>query len=261
MAEYTIRNLENACRLLKSAASWQHPFRVSEASQRLSIPRTTVIRIVHALTKQGLLQESDGLYRLGGVLLNIKLGLADHLDLDDIARPVLRELRDATGETAYLGIWDNGKTLISKLYNSEQPLRADSAVGSRVYSHTAAAGKILMAYRFYDVLSEIWPASERVALTSNSITELSDLQQELATVRKQGWAIDDEEYFLDIRCLACPVYDQNDEVFAAIGITAPKTRFPEERNQEMFRMVQEAAEELSKIVAKCPTPLPKNASD
>lgn len=248
MPEYRIPNLANACRLLKKAAELDGMFTVGEMATHLGIPRTTVLRIMHTLAKEGFLLQSGSRFQLSGVLFSLGLKAGSSIPWEAVADPVLEELANKTIETAHIAVWDRDAIVLVGVKDSPHPLRMASRPGSRAHAHASATGKVLLAYCFPDKLGTIWPASHRKKLTPSTITTVGKLQKELREVLRRGYAIDDEEYFEGVRCLAAPVFDFQDRVCAAVGITASASRFTPRRNNDIAEAVTDAARNLSRVL-------------
>ncbi len=248
MPEYIIPNLRNACRLLCYLGEQDVEKSVTELSEALQLPRTSALRIVKTLESEGFLQDKGSGYQLGGSLAALGMKAAGNVDLRAAARPVLAALTKASDETCHLAVWDEGRALIIEVAECSHPLSAASKPGTRAYVHASAAGKTLLANNYLDRLSRIWKKVDRVSLTKNTITSVDGLKRELLKVLKNGYAVDNEEYHVGVRCLAAPVFDSESKVCAGIGITASSARFTKRRTAEFAKLVQGAAADLSRLI-------------
>ncbi len=248
MPDYVIPNLKNACRLLTHLATVGEGRSVSELANDLEVPRTTVLRIAKTLSGENFLREENGSYSLGGGLAALGMRAFGSLDTQNAARPLLENLTSVTNETSHLALWDDGRALIAEVANCPHPLSAASKPGTQAYAHASATGKVFLAYRFLDTLTTVWKKPDRVRLTSKTITEPRILKKQLEKVRKDGYAMDNEEYHEGVRCLAAPVFDSSGEVCAAIGITASCVRFTKKRAPEIAEEVKGVARELTALL-------------
>lgn len=245
MSQYTIPNLKNACHLLVYLSRVQEAMTISELASSLQLPRTSVLRIVQTLHDENFLRKEGNRFSLGSALVALGTKVAGNIDLREYSRPVLAALRDATEETCHLAVWDDGRVLITEVASCAHPLSAASTPGTRAYVHCSATGKVLLAFCFFDSLNRAWPKKERAKLTTKSVTDVDTLKRRLSKVKKDGYALDDEEYYNGVRCLAAPVYDETGKVCAALGITASCTRFTRGRITQVAHKVMDAAFELS----------------
>lgn len=245
MADYIIPNLRNACRVLKHLANSEGSASISDLARELSVPRTTVMRIVRTLEAENFLHDVGGNLRLGGALAALGMKAAGNQNLREAARLSLQRLVEETDETSHLAVWDDGRTLITAVAACSHPLSAVSSEGTRAYAHSSATGKVLLAHQVGGPLETMWKKKDRVSLTERSITTLSEMRRELSVVMETGFALDNEEYHEGVRCLAAPVHNSSGAVCAAVGITASSMRFPEERISEIATQVKKAAATIS----------------
>lgn len=248
MPEYNIPNLRNACRLLRHLGEHDGEKSITELSEELKLPRTSALRIVKTLEAEGFVQDTGEGFQLGGALAALGMRAAGNVDLRAAARPVLAALARKSDETCHLATWDEGRALIIEVAECPHPLRAASRPGTRAYVHASATGKVLLASCAQDSLSAVWKKADRVSLTKNTIVSVATLKRELAKVSKNGYALDDEEYHLGVRCVAAPVFDSEGRVCAGMGITASSARFTKRRTAAFACWVQDAAAELSRML-------------
>ena len=254
MPDYIIPNLRNACRILRHLSKGDDSKGIGDLSRELSIPRTTVLRIVRTLEAENFLREDHGGLKLGGALAALGMKAAGSQDLREAAQPCLQSLTADTNESSHLAVWDDGRSLIAAVANCSHPLSAVSKEGTRAFVHASAGGKILLAYEVGGLLEDVWKKEDRVRLTERSLTTLADLRRELAYVRQVGFALDNEEYHEGVRCLAAPVIDSSGKVCAAVGITASTARFPEARIEQIAARVKQAAAAISRRIGFEPAP-------
>jgi IclR family acetate operon transcriptional repressor len=244
MPDYIIPNLLNACRVLKLLA--QTPaLTVSEIGRELQVPRTTVLRIVTTLCRAGMLQEADGRYRPGSALIPLGMKALEGIDLRRAAQPVLRRLAQATGETAHLAIEAENKSLLIEVSQSPHPIRVGAPAGTFADLHCSATGKIFLTHHHLQELSELFSQLKPQRRTRNTIVTAAAMAKEAQRILQQGYAVDEEEFYEGIRCLAAPVRDSSGKVVAAIGITGTATRFTKDRIPEGAANAMTAAHELS----------------
>jgi DNA-binding IclR family transcriptional regulator len=125
-------------------------------------------------------------------------------------------------------------------------VRVVSRVGSRLPGYCTASGKVHLAYMSEDEINELLPNRQLKGYTSTTITDREALKGALKTVAEQGYALDDEEMDLGVRCVAAPIRDYTRRIVGAISVSGPTMRLSDERvNKELIPLVQGAAEELS----------------
>lgn len=245
MDKYTIPNLARACQILKLFSRTEAALNSSEVARRMEMPRTTVLRILHTFCDEGLLVRENKTFRAGGELLRLGLGAMGPAHLRSVAVPALRELAVSTGETAHLALLSGDKALIVEVCDSPNPVHATSRAGTLADIHASATGKVLLSFGLNSSAETFIQALDLRARTPNTLTTAEALLAEVDRVCRQGYAVDNEEYHLGVRCLAAPVWDASGNLAAALGITASVVSFPKRKVAEMAGHVMSAAMDLS----------------
>ncbi len=251
MPDYLIPNLVNAGRVLKLLAD-KPGLTVLEISRELKVPRTTVLRIATSLAREGLLESENNTYSLGPTLIYLGMRATDGIDLNGLARPLLTRLAHETGETAHLAMLADDKSILLEVCQSPLPIRAGAPAGTRADLHCSATGKVFLAWNMADGLDAFFERAQPVARTSRTITSADRMAKELALIRKRGYALDEEEFFDGIRCIAAPVMNSHGHTHLALGITGVVTRLTRSRIPECADMLKCAAAELSAAIGYRP---------
>lgn len=245
MPDYTIPNLKNACRILDCLGQCREAMSNAELANQLDIPRSTVLRILCTLESQRFVRRIGKRYLLGMALIPLGTAAGGQHSLLEECQPLLASITQDSEETSHLVTRVNDKALILQVCASPHPMSAHSRKGTFADLHCSASGKVLLAYL---PEAEREACLERIALharTPHTLTRASDLKKELQEVRRQGYAIDEQEYHLGVRCMATPVFSKDGSVCHAIGITASIYRFTEDRIPTMLNLLQNASRELS----------------
>lgn len=245
MDKYRIPNLGRACQILKMfGGSWEK-LSVSEIARRFSMPRTTVLRILQTLCSEGLLVREGTYYSTGAELMRIGLQTFDPLRARALSAPILRLLARGTAETAHLALLYGDRSLIAEVCDSPAPVSAVRRSGMLDEIHASATGKVFIAFLSSMYGEDFFSGIKLSARTPNTITTRAALREECSLILRKGYAVDNEEYHIGVRCLAAPVWDASGAVAAAIGITASVVTFPKQRVPEVARYVVRAAQKLS----------------
>ncbi|HTJ79767.1 MAG TPA: IclR family transcriptional regulator [Rariglobus sp.] len=241
-----IPNLAKACQVLRALTEHTDGATLVDISETLKIPKTTAFRILNTFCEAGLVTKTDTVYLAGPELARVGLLTLNRMDIRELARPLLTQLATDTGETAHLAVLSGDKSLILDVCDSPHPIRAASRPGTLADLHASSTGKVLMAHLDEETRSMLFSSLNLTARTPQTLSDASRLQHECDRVRTQGYAIDDEEYHLGVRCLAAAVRNERGRVVAAIGITGTAIRFGKSRDAEIARCVTAAATELSR---------------
>lgn len=218
----------------------------AQITERLQYNQTTVFRIISNLEEAGYLDRiaDTGKYRLGMKLFFLGNLVKPYQLLKANARPLLRQLNEQTNETVHLGVLHQYQTLYLDKLESNRTVRVViSRVGHKLPAHCTGIGKVLLAHLPLDEVKSAVEETGLVANTPHTITSWNRLKAELEQIRKQGYANDNEEIEIGLKCVAAPLY-RDGRVIAAISVSVPKERF-DRNEQNLKQMVIDTASELS----------------
>ena len=172
----------------------------------------------------------------------------DHLDLYAAARPVAEDLAEHLGETVHMGVLEGDAAVYVLKIESKHTIRMFSRVGRRIPLYCTAIGKVLLAYADQEERAVALRSMRLVALTPRTLTSRVAVEAELEKVRRQGFAVDDEEHEHGIRCIGAPVFGHTGAVVAALSASWPSFRFPGDAIGPATRAVRAAADQVSSIL-------------
>ena len=212
--------------------------------------KSTVYRFLTSLEKLGFVRQDEetGKYSLTLRLFEIGMAALDRLELWREAEPVLKEIGRVTGETVHLGTLDESRLVYIGKIESAKTLRVSmmSRVGKTAPTYCTGLGKTLLAYLPPERVDDILRKEKMVRLTARTITRKPDLERELASIRAKGYAVDDEEHEIGVRCVAAPVRDNKGTVCAAVSVSVPVIRLTDKEIPRYRRIVTQAADEISR---------------
>lgn len=218
------------------------------ASPRMN--KSTVYRFLTSLERLGFVRQDreSGKYSLTLRLFEIGMAALDRLELWREAEPVLKEVGRVTGETVHLATLDESRLVYIGKIESVKTLRVSmmSRVGRTAPTYCTGLGKTLLAHLPPERVEEILGKEKMVRLTPRTITRRSDLERELASIREKGYALDDQEHELGVRCVAAPVRDNKGMVCAAVSVSVPVIRLTDGEVPRYRRIVTRAADEISR---------------
>jgi DNA-binding IclR family transcriptional regulator len=247
-----IQTVERVSLILDRVGQNPQGVSIKELSSGLNLPKGTIHRILSSLSYFGYIRQDAVTknYSLGLKLIELASLLSGQLDLRRVAEPILRELAETTGETAYMVVLDGSEVVYIEKIESQQltgGLKMASKVGSRNPLHSCAVGKTLLSFFPEQELDRLIRKKGLPRRTGNTITNPERLKAQLRVVRAQGYAVDDEENEEGIRCLAAPVFDEKGRPVAAISVSGPAVRVTKRIIQDVFRKeVMKAASEISR---------------
>lgn len=220
---------------------------LSTLSEEMSQSPATVYRILVTLEGRGLVEfdHDEQVWHIGPKAFVIGSRFLRRTSLVDRARPVMRKLMEATGETANLGVEKEGSVLFLSQVETHASIRAFFPPGTLSPMHASGIGKALLAHMDEDRLDRLLAAVDLQAFTDRSITSAETLKKDLASIRAQGFSVDNEEKNTGMRCIAAPVFDINREAIAGISVSGPTSRVSEAEIERLSRPVIEAAHQLT----------------
>lgn len=240
--------IDKALRLLDLLIGHPEGLRPVNLMQQTGFPPGTLHRLLGTLVRNGFVRQdpSSGRYVLGYKFLWAFNGLVKGLALPEKALPLLRRLARATGQAANLGILHGDQLVVleSVVSDNAGPVLY-SPPGTLMPPNCTAMGKVLLAFLPDRELEQYLQTASLVRRTPHSLTTASELHSHLAQVRRNGYAVDDQEYNLGVRCIAGPVYDHTGRVIAAISVTSPIQDLPVERIPAVAEVVVAVARDLS----------------
>ncbi|MEZ4598504.1 MAG: IclR family transcriptional regulator [Syntrophotaleaceae bacterium] len=248
-SEYMIQAVSHALDLLEQFhGNDVDELGVTELSKRLKLHKNNVFRLLATLEFRGYIEQNKVTenYRLGLKSLELGQTFIKKMGLLHQAKPVLEKLVEDCNETAYVAIFKEGYIVYLDVVETHLTVRVVSRVGSRLPAHCTAAGKVHLAFMSDEELNSVLPEKELKSYTPHSITNPEVLRKELQKVAVQGYAFDNEELDLGVRCIAAPIRDYTRRIVGALSISGPSTRLTDERvERELTPLVVRAAEELS----------------
>lgn len=223
---------------------------LAEISREVDAHKSSVFRVLTTLKASGFLEKDSlsGKYRLGLKILDLAGRVWGRHDIRQIAAPFMEELARQTEEVIHLAVLDGADIVYLEKKGQGQILTVATRVGGRNPAYASSMGKILLADLSESELKGILGQGKLKKLTPNTIDEIPKLIKELASIRKQGFALDNEETFPGIRCVGAPIRDARGRVIAAVSATVPAQRMDDKRIRELWRLVTNTARMISERV-------------
>lgn len=248
-----VRSVERALDVLESvgAAGEQG---VSEVAVRTGLVPSTAHRIMSTLTQRGYLSQDvvSGRYRLGASVL----GLARTLDLrtSDLraaARSHLRQIREATGESANLVVLDGRQVVYVDQVEGSHSVRMFTEIGSTALAHTTGSGKAILAEMSVDELARLYgPGQEPFEQpTARTLSTAAALEADLERIRRRGYALDSEEHEVGVSCVAAAVLGLSGTPVGAISVSGPTSRIARYEVRQLGALLHRHAAEISAAIS------------
>lgn len=245
--EQLVKSVDRSLQILEIITKSGKPLGVTEISRKTGIHKSTVYRLLSTLGYRGYISQADqdDKYTVGLKLFEIGSIAINDLDLRQSVAPYLEKLMELTGETIHLGVLDNGEVVYIDKFESQKTIRMYSKIGKRVYAHSTSLGKVLLAFSPEEILERIIQNQGLPQKTKNTITDPDKLKNHLTRISQQGYAVDDEENEIGIRCIAGPVFDFQGKILAAFSISGPAIRITQEKIEEFKELVCSYSQKIS----------------
>ena len=242
-----VQSVDRALLLLEALGEDEEGYRLTDLAIRTGLSPSTAHRLLTTLEKRRFVafDQSDNMWHVGRQAFAIGAAFVRRRNFVAPALPFLRSLRDLTHETANLGIVDDGEVIVLTQVESREIMRAITRVGGRAPMAASGIGKAILAtYADEDVVAVIQRHGMK-RLTPKSIARAGELRDALERVRRDGYAVDDEEFLIGLRCVAAVVYNDQGEALAGVSVSGLASRVPRERIPELGRLVRETAREMT----------------
>ena len=224
-----------------------------DLSATLSLNKTTAHRGLNSLIYMGYAKQdpATGKYEPTFKIVDIANRIMSKVDIVQTVRPYLRKLMEASGETVHFVERDGTDAVyIDKVESFNNGMQMVSRIGSRIPLYCSGVGKAMLAQMDSWEAEEVWNASGVSPLTEHTITDYGKFQQELAQIQQRGYALDNEENQIGVRCIACSLKDPAGIPKYAFSISAPTSRMNDERIRELAFYVLEAGKEMAESLLR-----------
>jgi DNA-binding IclR family transcriptional regulator len=225
---------------------------LTEISQATGLNAATAFRLVSTLARRGYIRQPQkkGAYLLGLRMLDFNYAVRRNLKFIDLAYLAMSKLSKEQNASVYMAALDADQALIIEEVGVTEDLRINSPVGKRLSLHCTACGKVLLAALSDEERKAYYFRNTLQSLTTNTITDVERLDEELAKVRLEGVAFDNEEYRMGLWIAASPVYDSRRSVVAAVGIMVPTSDINTENSQRLATAIKSCTAMISQIVGR-----------
>jgi len=245
---YHVPNLERGMAIMEFLARHPDGLSMAEIAQSLELPENSVFRITMTLANLGYLLRDPKTKRftLSRKLLALGYAAVSEHSLVEESLESMRSLRDATKETVLLNTMLDDDGVVLEQVSGIHPFRFAVDPGTRFHLHAGAPGKAMLAWLPDWELNAILGRLKLVRLTPYTITQKRAFRGELDKIRQCGYAIDAEECFEGVHCVAAPIFNQHGYPIAAIHLTGPQARLAAEDFPATGELVRRHADEISR---------------
>lgn len=252
MAEQSsVQSLDRAFDLLEALCRARNGMSIGALSAETGLHKSTVHRLLSSMCTRGYVQRDaeTSVYRAGMRLCELSSYIVDNLDIVERARAALDRLERQTDETVHLVMRDDKDIVyIHKVDNGSSAIRMFSRIGMRLPLYCTGVGKAILATWDKDEVREIWLTSHVRPWTEHTIVNEQEFYREIDKVRQLGYALDNEENELGVRCIAAAIPDYRGRASYAISLSAPVTRMTDQRVAELKAPLMAARDEIARAL-------------
>jgi len=245
-----IQVIERMMKLLDVLSQHPEPLGLKQIAQYTGLHPSTAHRILSSMSTDRIVDRVEpGSYRLGMRLLELGNLVKSRISVRELALPLMRELHAQTGETANLSVrHDDEIVYVERTSSGRSAMRVVHVIGARASLHVTAAGKLFLLEDGFARLRDYAKRTGLAEHTKNTITSLPLLEKDLERTQRQGWATDNEEAEIGVRCVAAGIRDDAGRLIAALSLSTPADRM----KPQWAQLVKDTADRISHAVGHVP---------
>ncbi len=248
-----IQSVGRAFSILEQFSSDERALGVTNIAKRVGLHKSTCFGLLHTLQQLGYIQHDaeSGQYSLGLKAFELGQAYIGGMDLRNVTHPFLLEVVERTKETVHLVVPEGRRAVYIDKVEAPHAMSISSRIGQEASLHCTAVGKVLLAHMRDDDRAKV--VSEGLQrFTQQTITDEDQLREHLQRVRECGYAIDDQEREVGLRCVAAPIFNARKQAVAAISICGTSPRITREKLDELSQIIKESAQEISRLLGYRP---------
>jgi DNA-binding IclR family transcriptional regulator len=243
---YQLRSLERAVSVLETLSESDEPLSLAVICQRMSLHKSTAHRSLMVLERSALIERTqENRFRLGLKLYELGNRAVEQIDLRSRVQPFFRRLSIQVGETAHLSVLHKTSVVYLDKVEPNRRVCMTSKIGTSNPVYCTSMGKAMLAFQAEDTIDQIISKIRFVRFTRKTICTREALLKALERVRRRGYAIDDEEIEIGVRCIGAPIFDSNRRPIAAVSVSGPSSRITAQSVPAIAEHVLRCAREIS----------------
>lgn len=246
---YSVPPVVRAVKVLRHISAGRSVANQSQAAREIGINRTTLLRLLHTLEAEGLIERvpNSEEFVLGPGMIELAAHKLHSLDLAKTARPVLTRLAEKLGLSAHLGILEKREVVYIVRATPDVHLVSNIRIGTRLPAHASSLGRTILAQMPRADVDGLFAGFELFRVTEKTPTSLKALHTQLDEIRAAGVSDNRSAFEAGIDAISAPVFDHSGSVVGAINASGPESAFgmAKGRRAEIGRAVREAAAEIS----------------
>ncbi|MGD8352799.1 MAG: IclR family transcriptional regulator [Pseudomonadota bacterium] len=248
-SDYIIHSVDHAFDVLEAFRADEPELGVTQLAKLLNLHKNNVFRILATLESRGYVEQNPrtGNYRLGLKAFEAGQAYLRHTSLLSVAHPQMEGLSIQLRENSYLAVMRGDYVFYLDEIIADQTIQVITRLGTRVSPHCTATGKVFLAYLEESLADDLLETMDLEKLTINTITDKKRLRSEMEKVFENGYAVDNEEWTMGLKCVAAPILDYYGKIQGTLSVSGPSHRLSDTRiTEEIVPAVVEHATEVSR---------------
>ena len=235
-----------ALKIMETLDSSRRGLNISEISRKLDIPKSSTHVIILTLEELDYVHKAPTTrrYSLGLKAYGLGQTMMKSLSMAEIARPVMQKLVEKTDLTSHLAVLDKDQAVCIQKVEPPGLIQFDTKVGRRMDLHCSSLGKVILAHSNDDLLRDFLSKKAFIRHTRKTISSSRALEREAMKVRRQRYAVDDQEEELEVRCVAVPVFNRQHEFAGALSVTGTTGQVPITRIKSLAKILKQSSEAI-----------------
>lgn len=243
-------SVERALDIFELLASSRVGLTLSDLSQSLGVPKSSVHYLLNTLQSRGYVNRNETSKRLllGLKILTLSNAALRGIELRRHAAPHLRRLMEKSGLTVHLAVLEGDEAVLVDKVEPPGVARIATWVGKRMDLHCSAVGKAIMAYLPEEQVDRLAHDRGFTRYNENTLVARRRIVEEIDRIRKRGFAIEDEEGEIGFRCVGCPIFDREGRITAAVSVAGTTSQITSEKGARLSKHVKETAAAISQSI-------------
>jgi DNA-binding IclR family transcriptional regulator len=243
--KYLVPAVEKAFTVLEFIINSNTGCTFKDIIDELEIPKTTAFTVLNSLVHCGYVEKTEEKLFVPTIkIYSIGMKARKSIIKSHIFAGSLKNLRNATGFTVFFSIYDKGEKVVIEKIDGYGAIQFRAVEGERGNLNTSAAGKAIAAYLDNDEL-ELILSKGLVKVTDNSISDEKEFLEHLKLVREQGYAMDNGEDDISLRCLGMPIFMNGNMIFGSVSISTTKETLPLDKIPQYLSILRLTADNIS----------------
>jgi DNA-binding IclR family transcriptional regulator len=243
---YQLNSLDRAVSVLEVLGGSDVPLSLAEICEQMGLHKSTAHRALMVLERCGLIERTlENRFRLGLRLYELGNRAVEQVDMRTRVYPHLRRLSAQVGETVHLGVLQKTSVVYLDKVEPNRRVCMSSKTGSSNPVYCTSLGKAMLAFQPRETIDQIVANIHFVRYTPKTLYTIDSLLKGLERIRRRGYAIDDEEIELGVRCIGAPIFNENQRPIAAVSVSGPTSRITVQRVPSMAEHLLLCSREIS----------------